>query len=252
MDQAWTLCVELTFYVALPAFAILVAIASRRIGHRRAEWIGVSLLFVGGLAAYVARSQGVDFPMWVTVLPINLPLFAGGMMLAIVNVSLAEREHDPAWLTKLTDRPGVLVSGALVAYALMVVVTWGSEGVLTYSSSERIAHYLLWCVIGFLSVAIAALGRQDVGVSRRALRLPAVAYLGVISYGIYLWHQTVLGEIYDRWLSPGQGFKQLAVMVALGFAVTVGVSSLSWFGLERPIMRFARRPLFERRSRPAE
>ena len=107
-------------------------------------------------------------------------------------------------------------------------------------------------IIGFLAVAIAALGRQDAGKSRRVLRNPVIAYVGVVSYGIYLWHQTVLGEIHDKLLSPGQGFKRFVVMVTVGFVVTVGVASLSWFGLERPIMRLARRPLFQRRSSQPE
>ncbi len=242
MDQAWTLCVELTFYVALPIYAAAVAWVSRRAGARRTELIGLALVSAAGFGAYLVRADGHEFATWVTVLPINIPLFASGMILAIVSVELGERGESPGWLTRITDRPGLLFGAAALAYAAMVAVLWGTAGVLTYTGAERTARYVLWCAIGFFTVAIAALGRQDAGFSRRVLRWRPIAYVGVISYGIYLWHEAVLGEIYDQWLDPRHGVRPFAAMLVVGFVVTCVIASISWFGLERPLMRLARRP----------
>lgn len=72
---------------------------------------------------------------------------------------------------------------------------------------------------------------------------PAVA-LGVISYGVYLWHLPVTR---DAWLIPLAEPWRTAVVVAL----SVGLAALSWTLLERPLLRLRqRRPRARRDPRP--
>lgn len=57
--------------------------------------------------------------------------------------------------------------------------------------------------------------------------------LGVVSYGFYLWHMPVFWAI--RYYDNGWPY---AVRVLAAFAITLGLTLASWYGMERPIMRW--------------
>ena len=63
-------------------------------------------------------------------------------------------------------------------------------------------------------------------------------YLGVISYGIYLWHLPVIWTVKElKWLTP-----QLALPYVL--ALTICLAMVSWHWVEKPfIRRFANKPV---------
>jgi peptidoglycan/LPS O-acetylase OafA/YrhL len=73
---------------------------------------------------------------------------------------------------------------------------------------------------------------HHIEVNRRACAIPL--YPGKISYGIYLWHQIVL-DILKKHTQGG-------LLVAATLAVVVGLSSLSWAFLKKPILRKAQSP----------
>lgn len=72
----------------------------------------------------------------------------------------------------------------------------------------------------------------------RPLSLAPLAYLGTISYGLYLYHLPAL-----RWTPPvggyGPGLWRLGPHLPL--IATVAAAALSWHLVERPIMRIGRR-----------
>jgi peptidoglycan/LPS O-acetylase OafA/YrhL len=66
-------------------------------------------------------------------------------------------------------------------------------------------------------------------------------FLGLISYGIYLWHLTVIALVRDEWWGQpiGQvGFWKLLVPV---FVFTVIIATVSYYVVERPTIDLARR-----------
>jgi peptidoglycan/LPS O-acetylase OafA/YrhL len=71
---------------------------------------------------------------------------------------------------------------------------------------------------------------------RRLLANRVLNYLGVISYGIYLWHFAVLIQL-DRW-----HFGRVAADIGqwiwfpVGLAGAVLLASTAWFGFDRPIL----------------
>jgi peptidoglycan/LPS O-acetylase OafA/YrhL len=83
-------------------------------------------------------------------------------------------------------------------------------------------------------------GPQDRGLIRRVLRSrPAVA-IGVISYGIYLWHETWMLKILD-WLHRPL-FTTSFLKLTLGVTVlAVGSAALSYVLVEQPFQRLGRR-----------
>jgi peptidoglycan/LPS O-acetylase OafA/YrhL len=89
-------------------------------------------------------------------------------------------------------------------------------------------------------------GPQDRGLIRRLLRSrPAVA-IGVISYGIYLWHETWMLKVLDWLRRPlfTTSFLKLTLAVT---GLSVASAAISYVLIEQPFQRLGRR----RRPRPA-
>ena len=119
ISAAWTLCVEMSFYLFLPLYAALQAAWGRRSRDRlRNELIGLAALVVISevwkIAVFAHKSgQQTGAGTW---LPAQLDLFAAGMSFAVASVwwSSGDR-HEPAVLC----RPWVPPVSWLVALAGM-------------------------------------------------------------------------------------------------------------------------------------
>ena len=98
----------------------------------------------------------------------------------------------------------------------------------------------LYGIFALLIIAPAVFGPQDRSLIRRLLRSWPMASVGVISYGIYLWHLDLISQFLDwtGWRAGQVPFWLLALAV---FALSAAVASASYFGLERPILRIKRR-----------
>jgi peptidoglycan/LPS O-acetylase OafA/YrhL len=57
-----------------------------------------------------------------------------------------------------------------------------------------------------------------------------VGWLGVISYGIFLWHQKMLDEAVPR-ISPS------GIAIAVAAVATVGCAAASYYFVERPLLK---------------
>ena len=82
----------------------------------------------------------------------------------------------------------------------------------------------------------------------RLLTLRPVAWIGLISYGIFLWHHPLTGKLtrVEDW-TPHGSFVLYTLVV---FAVATTAATLSYYLLERPILRF-KDPRPRRTARPA-
>jgi len=72
------------------------------------------------------------------------------------------------------------------------------------------------------------------------LRSRVAVYLGLVSYGIYLWHWYLLRIVAD-WLGWPLNHGNYLVVFTLTLPIVVFAASVSWFGLERPVLRLAHR-----------
>jgi peptidoglycan/LPS O-acetylase OafA/YrhL len=74
-------------------------------------------------------------------------------------------------------------------------------------------------------------------VPRVILRNRVLAWLGLISYGIFLWHHPFVGELAQHdW-----GEWRFAGITLATFAIAVTCASLSYYLVERPLLRFKHR-----------
>lgn len=237
IPPAWSLVVEVTFYAFLPLYAGVVAAVGRRWAARRVEFGGVAVLCAVGLGAIVAIAAGADQP-WLAVLPQHLAAFALGMLLAVVSV--AEWSDGAAAMLHRVGRASWLWWG--LAAAAFFAIPWivGIRPFKQPSALQDVSLNVLETVLGALVVVPAVLGPQDHGVIRRFLRTRVMVYLGLVSYGLYLWHWFVLQSVLGDWLGwPLQKGNPL-VLLLVGFPVVLAAATASWYLLERPILRWAR------------
>jgi peptidoglycan/LPS O-acetylase OafA/YrhL len=104
------------------------------------------------------------------------------------------------------------------------------------SGGQELARELLVAAIAALFVLPAAFG--DRGWPLAVLRSRPLVAVGIVSYGVYLWHLPVL-ELLVReevLVAPATG-----VLAALCLPPTLVLAAASWFGLERPLLRASHR-----------
>lgn len=207
MAVAWTLCVEATFYLALPLYAA----SSRRLSLRG------EYLLLGALAAasFGIRALTVH-NHWGNTLPASFVWFIPGMVLALWSI------QPPAWLSAVTRR-----GTACWAVAIALVIGAGYSPVLLSNALMLIAAPL---------IVLPALAPDASSVVGRILSFRPLLWLGTISYGLYLYHVTLMAWLLDHHgteLGPS-AWVSLAVV---SLAVTTVAAAASWYLLENPALR---------------
>jgi peptidoglycan/LPS O-acetylase OafA/YrhL len=102
-----------------------------------------------------------------------------------------------------------------------------------------------WGVTAFFLVAPAVFGPQDQGMIRRGLNNRVLQWLGLISYGIYLWHEAVI-DWYLRLVhaTPQDFFHFSFIRVTLFMLFfTIIFATISYYCVERPALRLKDRDL---------
>lgn len=262
LTPAWSLSVEVAFYAFLPLWAAALARIARgdRASRARAHALGIAGLAVIALAwnvFLVAGADAVRVTPWLLALPAFWDHFAVGMGLAVLTVWLEDRPRRAALLRLLDRAPGVswLVAGS----AYVVVSTQVGVGQVFFgptTGGDYLLRHLLYAVIGAGLVAPAVLGAPGRGVVRGILAWRPLAWLGLVSYGIFLWHTTGLSLLH-RWgladLDVGHPYVRWGVF-GVGFGIVLGAAS--YYLVERPALRCKRlvgrpAPAAEALSEPA-
>jgi peptidoglycan/LPS O-acetylase OafA/YrhL len=234
IGQAWSLGVEVTFYAFLPLWALAV----RRLSWR-AELAALAGLWLLSLAWKVAAVHHVDpgsldSGPWLMPLPNFLDQFALGMAMAGLSArglpSGAERLVRRAWPW----------------WALAAVAYWAISIKLgTHDHSARdifVIRHELRTVVAVALIVPAVFAWERRGAVRRLLAWRPLLYIGLVSYGIYLWHHALVTKIatgISGWMTDTLGLgveARFVVLFVLGGAAATAVASASYHLLERPIL----------------
>ncbi len=234
-NVSWTLSLEILFY----AFVPLVAIAIRRIRRGSvppaALFAGVIVLWAlsAGWSATAAFIEINETSVWLrAVFPAMLSMFCPGIALAIAEYAA---RTDKRWAAALATvrRPALAAPAVVVLLAAAAVAGTVVDPLVVYEVSRQLF------ALAFGIVAAVAAGYQ----LRRTTLGRLGIWLGVISYGIYLWHGALAEIIYNRgWWVPatGPGIGAYGVRVVYLAALTIPLAWASWKFLEAPLLARAR------------
>jgi peptidoglycan/LPS O-acetylase OafA/YrhL len=226
---AWTLGVEAAFYAFVPLAALVLRAVHP--GPWRPGRLA-AIVVVGAVASaawsYIAATQlGGDRSRLVLFSEIGLQVwlyaFCPGMIIALAATS--------GWSTfkRVMATPWLTLPAA--------VALWGAAYAMERSSSTFLVNnYQVMFVLGsglFLATIVVA------GAWTRPI-VRVLAPIGLISYGIYLWHDIVVQVI---WKHTSIGFTGGPVAwigdCVLVAAITLPIAAVSWFAIERPALRHA-------------
>jgi peptidoglycan/LPS O-acetylase OafA/YrhL len=238
IGPAWSLVIEVAFYLALPVLATLAMTLARpatsRSGRRRAALAPAAAMLLLGLAGkavahLVAGSSSGWEADWPSVLArsflANADLFAYGMALAVLHTEVRDGAVTlPRWW-----RAGALAAAGATALAAVWIVPEGMGlGVAKYD--------VLMAVSCSLLLAIVVL--PDPGPPRRRrllwlLDTRPLVVVGLVSYSLFLWHEPLVYWLREHGLTrPGAG--GLVVNLVVLAAGAGALAALTYRYVERP------------------
>jgi len=241
IGAAWTLCVEVTFYAVLPLLAFLGGLLS---GRDRGSLRGdIALVAVLGLASVFVHERlatsTTDY--WLAIaLPGSFYWFALGMGLAIASVL----ERPKRLIRPVADYPLAMWIAAVAVFIALYNWTGERPGVGTGGT----AMFILLGLASMFVLLPAVFGENAGGIPRLILRNRLLAWLGVISYGIYLYHADVIALVNDRLIRHGLPHAY-PVVLAASTVVVCAFAAASFYAFERPLLRLKEVPLFSALSR---
>lgn len=222
----WSLATEMQFYL----FMLIIGpwLLKTRYWKIAGAFVGGAWLWRYGVIHLVRPDTPLGpFPIFVasTQLPGMLDEFAIGILLAKFirsatgNKLLAALDNERGWT-------GSILLSVVTAYTALSYY-WPSSSYWDHPMMVVFFRSLL-ALTGGAMVFAACLIRPKGIASKLAHPL---AYLGTISYGIYLWHLPVILSLKRiKWLTPGQ-------ILPLALGITLVMAAASWHFFESPFIR---------------
>jgi peptidoglycan/LPS O-acetylase OafA/YrhL len=234
LGHTWSLVAEVTFYAVLPLYAIVSEALSRRAGRR---WVAVDLGALGLFAAGAFLLRFVVLYPWSVWLGSSVAAyvlwFAAGMSIAVLSV----QDGRNALTRVIRERAGLLWLVAAAIYVLLCLWLPVNQYLITrVQSAFAFVGFGLIAVLLLAPAVFAESNSSDL--PRRLLGHPVMAWLGLVSYGIFLWHYVIALN-----LGPHGTNSSFLVVLALTLALSVPAGAASYYLVERPFLkRKYRRP----------
>lgn len=240
LGVAWSLTIEVTFYAVLPFLALFLGWIGRGASARTCMRRQMAVLLALGIGSeifrlYVFGIGRIDLNF--TLVSMFLP-FAVGMMLAVSSAWLGSDERRWWWTRFAVDRPGACWAiASMIFIGLCFSPVFKRAGIGAHTVTTWGVEQLGYVVISALLLLPAVFGENATGWPRWLLAHRGLGFMGMVSYGIFLWHQPLLRVMTEAgWarLIPGWPFMSLLTL-CIGVSLLVGWASYRW--IEEPAMR---------------
>ena len=234
----WTLCVEAAFYLLLPLIGWLAWRVGPQAWGRQA--LLVATLFPIGIAWNQIAHDNAWNMLLTKALPPFLPYFACGMLLAL-------------WSERRRERGATAIGGwATFASVFGGFAIVAADGYWHETAAPRVVNAPLAVLadipaaIGFALVVGAAVAGS--GLATRWMRVRPLAWVGLVSYGVYMWHLPILLFMRRIDLWPSTFVPRMLLLLV----PTLLVAAASWYLVERPLIAWAGRSRGRARGREAK
>lgn len=210
--HTWSLAVEEQYYVVFPVLVLFL--------WHRPEPVRIAVLvalFLGSLG-WAQYASGILPQTAFYLLPSRFWELLGGAAVAI-------------WLRKRAPTPSEPLS---IAGLILILSSF-------FLFAEDTRHPSLLTLAPVVGTCLVILYAQGDTLVRRALSLPPVVGIGLISYSSYLWHQPLMAFARVRFF----GEPSLAFMLTLG-VLSLLLAWFTWRFVEQPFRR-KQFPLFPKR-----
>ena len=230
IGHLWSLSIEEQFYLLWP----LTLLALRQ---RRALIVAIAAIFIGPLVRAVILEWTFHVnphtPLaHMSIFPAMFDYLATGCALALLRPWLLTQ----AWYLRLTGSRWLVLAVPLVFFI------------------NRLSGYTLVELLGspVMNVCIALLiessTRHADSLAGRFLNWKPIAFLGMLSYSLYLWQQPFLDRLSDSWVTA---FPQNLVLAFAAALLSYFVVERSFLGLRRRLERTTSLPLHTESVREA-
>lgn len=211
--HAWTLGIEEKFYLVWPVILLLLSFRLPFAIAAAAVTVGLTIMLSEGLMLIVRGYCGLGF----------------GAAAAIL-----WRCDRLRTILKTRSLASLAFCGLIVIYIFSIVAPL--KGVWNLSLS--------FCAAGL----VAALWSRNDTIVARLLSIAPVAWVGKLTYGIYLVHVLCLNAV--RMMLDALGYQIWAAEYLLGYGLSIMVAWITFVLLEKPLINIGRR-LAQRPAVPA-
>jgi peptidoglycan/LPS O-acetylase OafA/YrhL len=248
LNPSWSLTLEFAFYASLPLLGYLLFALRKRTSMQPmrvalvAPIVLIAVGFIGkALAPLVVAHFGITDPEliqwgpnWAAVYMrsflANADNFAFGMLAAMLMVAMEKKSISEriSSRVRLYSAAGFVVS---LAGSLVLIAAGNLFGL----SGIALASALLILII------VAPLARGQRSGLGEALELAPFRYVGKVSLSLYLLHFPIMLMLYRFGLLAGDSMLGMATNIVVVLAVTMVVSTITYYAVEQPAMNIARR-----------
>ncbi len=211
----WTIAVETRFYFILP----FVGASLHLLRGRPWSQVAVTAALITE-AVYLYPSAAM--PKHALTTAYYLPVFLCGCLGAALLA--AWRRQRPAWLTPLRCESVAFLTLALalpLADRVLMARWW--------PAFDGGHEFILWGILWSVFVLAHLFGT---GLCRAVFAWKPLRFVGIVSYSAYIWHPVILSSMKPLLTRVPQ-----PVGTAAFFLITLGMASVSYLLIERPLAR---------------